>query len=240
MKVLVVGATGATGRQAVKALLARGCKVTALVRSPGPLIDLASDDRLSLVHAGVAELSPEDLARHVSGCAAVVSCLGHNMTFRGMFGEPRRLVTHATRNLCAAIGANAPSQPVRVILMNTAGIRNGDLREPVPLLQSCVLGLLHVLLPPHADNVRAADFLRVEVGRDRPDVQWTVVRPDSLIDEDGVSRYIVHPSPVRSALFNPGKTSRVNVADFMAELATDDTVWARWKFQMPVIYNDVD
>jgi len=32
-------------------------------------------------------------------------------------------------------------------------------------------------------------------------------------------------------------TSRINVANFMAELITDDTLWSTWKGQMPVSYN---
>jgi hypothetical protein len=68
-------------------------------------------------------------------------------------------------------------------------------------------------------------------------IEWVAVRPDSLIDEDRVTEYEVHPSPIRSATFNPGKTSRINVGRFMADLITDDDLWNRWKGQMPVIYN---
>jgi hypothetical protein len=64
------------------------------------------------------------------------------------------------------------------------------------------------------------------------------VRPDTLIEEDHVSGYNLHPSPVRSAIFNPGKTSRINLGHFMALLINDDDLWTQWKGQMPVIYND--
>ena len=68
-------------------------------------------------------------------------------------------------------------------------------------------------------------------------VEWTAVRPDGLIDEEKVSEYEIHPSPIRSAMFNAGKTSRINVAHFMADLITDNNTWNKWKGQMPVIYN---
>jgi hypothetical protein len=68
-------------------------------------------------------------------------------------------------------------------------------------------------------------------------VEWVAVRPDSLIDDDVVSKYEIHPSPTRSAIFNSGKTSRINVGHFMAELMTDDAVWSAWKGKTPVIYN---
>ncbi len=80
-------------------------------------------------------------------------------------------------------------------------------------------------------------MLRVEVGRDDPAIEWAVVRPDSLVDHVDVTGYEAHPSPIRSALFDAGKTSRVNVAHFMADLMTQDDVWCRWRHQMPVLYN---
>jgi hypothetical protein len=63
------------------------------------------------------------------------------------------------------------------------------------------------------------------------------VRPDSLIDRDEVTEVEVHPSPIRSAIFEPGSTSRINVAHLMARLITDKDTWDQWKGQMPVIYN---
>ncbi len=68
-------------------------------------------------------------------------------------------------------------------------------------------------------------------------VEWAAVRPDTLVNEDKVTEYEVHPSPIRSALFNPGKTSRINVAHFMADLVANADTWDKWKGRMPVIYN---
>jgi len=68
-------------------------------------------------------------------------------------------------------------------------------------------------------------------------VEWAVVRPDGLIDEKNISLYEIHPSPTRSAIFNAGKTSRINVAYFMTDLIMDNQTWNQWKVKMPVIYN---
>ena len=71
--------------------------------------------------------------------------------------------------------------------------------------------------------------MRVQIGQDDPMIAWWAVRPDSLIDEEHVTAYEVHPSPIPDAVFDPGKTSRINVAHFMADLATEDAPWGRWQ-----------
>lgn len=238
MTTLVIGASGATGRLLVAQLLDRGHQVRAIVRSPEALpVVLKHHENLSLIQASLLDLSDAEMARYVEGCDAVASCLGHNLNFRGMFGHPRRLVTDASRRLCNAVKANKPAEPVRFVLMNTTANSNRDLQEPVSTGQKFVIGLIRLLLPPQADNEQAADYLRIGIGQHDATIKWAAVRPDSLIDEDEVSRYDVHPSPTRSAIFNPGSTSRINVAHFMADLLTDNDSWNRWQGQMPVIYN---
>jgi hypothetical protein len=238
MTTLVVGASGATGGLLVEQLLNRGVKVKAIVRSTDALsVALRNHQDLSVIEASLLEITESDVARHVKGCDSVASCLGHNMTLKGIYGQPRRLVTDATRRLCHAVSANKPEIPVRFVLMNTTGNSNRDIPERISFAQSCVMGLIRLLLPPHVDNERAADYLRTMIGKSDKDIEWVAVRPDSLTDETTVCEYEVYASPTRSAIFNAGITSRINVAHFMAELITDDDIWTKWKGQMPVIYN---
>lgn len=238
MTTLIVGASGATGRLLVKELLDSGQAVRIIVRSANSLPEsVRNHANLTVIQASVLDLRDAELVRHVQGCTAVLSCLGHNLTFKGMFGNPRRLVTDATRRLCDAIRANAPSEPVKFVLMNTTGNRNRDLNEHISFAQKCVIGLLRLGLPPHVDNEEAADYLRTHVGQYDPMIEWSAVRPDGLIDEPKTTAYDIHKSPIRSAIFDAGSTSRINVAHFMAKLTTDGSLWERWKGQMPVIYN---
>jgi len=238
MTTLVVGASGATGRLLVEQLLKRGQNVRIIVRSPENLSAfLKNHDNVSMIQASVLNLSDAEMARYVKGCGAVASCLGHSISLKGIYGHPRRLVTEATRRLCQAIKANQSAAPTRFVLMNTAGNSNRDLQEPVSLGQRCVIWLLRLLLPPHVDNEKAADYLRTRIGHNDGAIEWVAVRPDNLINEDEVTGYEIHPSPTRSAIFDAGSTSRINVAHFMARLITEDDLWSRWKGQMPVIYN---
>lgn len=238
MSILVVGASGATGRLLVKQLLDKGKLVKAVVRSPEKLPDdLRKNDRLSVIHAVLLDLSDDEMRQQVSGCTAVASCLGHNLTFKGIYGQPRRLVTDAVRRLCNAIKANDPEKPVRFVLMNTTVNSNRDVEEPMSFAQKVVIGLFRLTLPLHVDNEMAADYLRTDIGQHDRQVEWVAVRPDGLLDQATVTEYDLFPSPIRSAIFDAGTTSRINVANFMARLMTQDALWNQWKGQMPVIYN---
>lgn len=236
--ILMVGASGATGRLLVRQLLDNGHKVRAIVRRPGLLpAGIAGHENYTEIVASVHDLGEAEMVRHVGGCDAVASCLGHNLSFKGIFGRPRLLVTDTVRRLCGAIQANHPNSAVRFVLMNSTGNSNRDIPERVSPGQACVILLLRWLLPPHRDNEKAADYLRTRIGQKNGVIEWVAVRPDSLTDADTVSGYDLHPSPIRSAIFDSGSTSRINVAHFMSDLIADDELWRRWQGQMPVIYN---
>ncbi len=238
MSILVVGATGATGRLVVEQLLNSGHDVKVIVRSPEKIPEaLKNQNRLNVINTAILDLSDEEMMQYVNGCDAVVSCLGHTLNLKGLYGHPRKLVTEATRKICNGIESTKPKRPVKYILMNTAGNSNRDINEKISFAHRCVVGMVRFLLPPQSDNEKAADYLRTVIGKDNSMVEWVAVRPDSLVDEKIVTEYTLHASPMRSAIFNPGKTSRINVAHFMIELLTNESLWNNWKGQMPVIYN---
>ena len=238
MTILVAGASGATGRQLIQQLLIQGHNVKAVARSPKKLPESwKSNEHIEIISASLLDLSDKEMMELTLGCQAIASCLGHNLNLKGIYGQPRNLVTDATRRLCNAIETNKPDSPIKFVLMNTTGNRNVDLNEPISFAQKCVIGLLRLLLPPHVDNEKAADYLRTQIGKNNQFIEWAVVRPDSLIDEDKITNYEIHPSPIRSAIFNAGKTSRINVGHFMTSLIGENDLWNKWKGQMPVIYN---
>lgn len=238
MNILIAGASGATGRLLTEELLDRGEFVKVIVRSPEKLpAAIRNHENLEVIHASILDLSDAEMAQHVKGCDAAASCLGHNLNLKGLYGHPRKLVTDAVRRLCEAIKANSPHKSIKFVLMNTTANSNRDLNESISFGEKCVFGLTRLLLPPQADNEQAAEYLRCKIGSKDTLIEWTAVRPDGLTDEDEVTAYEVHPSPIRSAVFDSGQTSRINVGHFMAELITEDDIWQQWKGQMPVVYN---
>jgi uncharacterized protein YbjT (DUF2867 family) len=236
--VLLVGGTGRTGQRVLEQLLSRGICVCAIVRSRRKLAaNLTGNPNLTLVEANLLSLSDEDLQRHLRGRDAVVSCLGHVLSIKGVLGPPHDLVTRATARLCRGIEALQPAAPVKFILMSSVSVhRPGGLDTHRSTFEKAFLWLLRGVLPPAKDNQTAADFLLRDLGSSHPFVQWTAVRPDSLLEGD-VSEYALHEGLV-NGLFAPGSTNMANVAHFMCELVTNSTTWAAWKGKLPVIIND--
>ncbi len=237
-KVLVLGASGATGRLLVEILLQKNVEVIAIVRNANSLTNIdSSHPNLQIVEAEISEIPQSNLAQYLRECEAVLSCLGHNLTFKGMFGHPKRLVTDAIKKVVKTNESINANNKIKIILMNTTGNSNRDIPEKPPYSQRFVISLLRLLLPPHVDNEKAADFLRLQVGQNNNNIEWAAVRPGGLINEDQVSQYDVNASSTRNAIFNAGSTSRINVADFMSDLAVNPELWNEWKGKMPVIYN---
>lgn len=232
MKILVLGATGATGSKVVDDLINQDHQVVALVRNTHKLEPRTG---LTLLNGTALSLGSERLGRLLGDVDGVISCLGHNLTLRGMFGAPRMLVRDSLKRIVAHTSPDRP-HPLKLVLMNSSGVRNLDQSEPISFGQHLVLGLIRILVPPHLDNERAANFLRTECA-DLRHIQWVSVRPDSLVDEEVVSDYELHPAPIRSALFDAGKVSRINVANFISRLVREDELWSQWQGRMPVVYN---
>ena len=131
---------------------------------------------------------------HLDGCDAIVSTLEiHNLSFKGMFGNPRQLVTDSIKKLCKA-SEYTKNKPVKIILMNTVACKNEDLKEKVSFFENCVFFSITLPNPPHSDNEKAADYLRTLIGQNHSNIQWAVVRPDSLINEEEISPYTTHLS----------------------------------------------
>ena len=238
MTTLVVGASGATGKHLVKHLLDKGHSVKVIVRSSAKISDAWKNHKdLQIIEANVLEISEDEMAEHLKDCEAAASCLGHNMNWKGLFGEPRRLVTDAVRLIYNAIKKNEPNSPTKFVLMNTTGYVNNELNEPNSLIQKIVIWLLRLLLPPHVDNEKAAGFLWTNIGQNDRFMEWVSLRPYGLIDKDNISEYEVYASPSKPAVFDSKKARRINVGHFMAELIIKNDLWDKWKGQMPVIFD---
>jgi len=218
-------------------LLLRNLAVRVLVRSAQRLpASSLENPNLTVIKADLLSLGDEDLQRHVQGCDAVISCLGHTLSIKGVFGPPRDLVRDAVKKVCRAIEAVRPAIPIKFILMSSVSVNR---LEPLDTrrggLERACVAMIRGLVPPARDNQRAADFLAQGIGAEHRCIQWVIVRPDTLLN-GGITEYALHEGLV-SSLFQPASTNMANVAHFMCELVANPEAWAAWKGKLPVIVN---
>eukprot|EP00111_Clytia_hemisphaerica_P002415 TCONS_00006917-protein len=234
---LILGASGNTGRRLVEQLLADKQNVKAIVRSKERFQEIIPDhEQLQVIESTALEMTDADFKEAVTGCNAVVSCLGHNLTLKGVYGKPRALVTDSLKKVCTTIQELDLEEPVKVVLMGSNGVANPKGTDNTrPLRERFLLSAVRALTPPHRDNEAAAAYLSKDIGEEASNIEWVVVRPDGLIEGD-VSKYEVFDKPL-PGLFGGGETTRANVAHFMKTLILNDDMWKKWLYQMPVPEN---
>ena len=198
MRLLIVGATGGTGRALVEQALERGHAVTALVRNPSRLPH--ADPRLTVVVGDV--MTPASLDAAVRGQDAVLSALGHKRWF-----YPTHILSEGTRNLIDAMSRHG----VRRLIVETA-LGVGDTWWQMGLYYTLFVRI--VILPFYFfDKGRQEAVVR------RSGLDWTVVRPGAL--NNGPRRGVFRQGPrVGHWLWTVG-ISRADVAGFMLDQVTD-------------------
>ncbi len=199
-RILVVGATGGTGRQLVAQALERGYVVTALVRDPSRLEVV--HPQLTVIRGDVLDEGSVDAA--VRGQDAVLSALGHKRYF-----GPTRILSAGTRNIVRAMEKHGVP---RLVCETSLGI--GDSTGRLGLLYT--LFLIPAILPFYFwDKTRQE---RVVAGSG---VEWVIVRPGALANGDRRGR-CRHGRGIGSFLWTV-RVSRADVADFMLDQLTSDT-----------------
>ena len=205
MKVLIIGATGATGRVLMREALEQGHEVTALARNPSAL---APEDHRPRVLQGNA-LDASQVEAAVADQDAVLSALGTRSS------RPTTLFSQSTHNLISAMNKHG----VRRLVCIT-GIGAGDSKGHVGFLYD------RIMLPFVVKNIYE-DKNRQEEAIKQSDLDWVIVRPARLTDEAAKGEYRVY----LGGSYTAKTISRADVAAFMLAQLTDDT----YVHKMPVI-----
>jgi putative NADH-flavin reductase len=206
-KILILGATGPTGRLITSQALERGHIVTAIVRSP----EKAAEFKGARIILGDAR-DENTLREAVTGQDAVVSALG---TPASPFREVT-LLSKATRALVKVMKAEQVSRLVAI-----TGIGAGDSRGHGGLIFDNVIFPL-LLRHVYADKNRQEAIIR-ESGLD-----WTLVRPSILNNKPDRK-----PVRVLEDLSNVhgGTISRADVASFVLDQVQEGS----WVHRSPLI-----
>ncbi len=207
-RILVLGATGPTGRALVRLAASRGHTVSALVRRPDsagfpPDVKVSRGDLLD----------PPTLTSALRDQDAVLSAVGTKLS-----RKPTTQLSDGTRNLVSAMEREGPRR-----LICITGIGAGDSRGHGSLLYDWVV-LPLLLNEIYKDKTRQEEIIRAS------SLLWTIVRPAELSNAPP-------GKPIRVATnlegFRGSKISREDVAAFML----DQLFETKYLRQLPSISN---
>lgn len=197
-KLLIIGASGRTGRLVLARSLSRGHVVSVLVRDRS---------RLSIMHPGMRVFTgdvrvPEDIAPAMLGQDAVISMLAQPTS------SSVDIFSEGTRNLADAAEIAGVR---RFITVSAAPVGVEPEKLPVPMR-------LALLLPGSAATYYDMEVMENEL-MERENLDWTIVRPAVLCD--------TAPGQVRIEVgeFVPGgiSTARIDLSEFLVQLVSSDS-----------------
>jgi putative NADH-flavin reductase len=200
MNLLIVGATGGTGRALLDQALGQGHTVTAFVRNPAKL--RVTHERLRVVTGNVLDYDSIDTA--VQGKDAVLSALGHKRWF-----IKTTILSEGTKNIISAMEKHGVR---RFICETSLGV--GDSRGR--------LGLYYTLFViPFITFFYFKDKRRQEQLIRESSLDWVIVRPGQLTNRRKRANYR-HGEKIGSYVLTV-RISRADVADFMLRQLTDNS-----------------
>jgi putative NADH-flavin reductase len=198
-KLLILGATGATGRHVLAKATAAAMDVTVLVRDPSKLSGLPQPSRIV---TGSVTGDGSALADAMVEQDAVISTLGRRSSLNGD-------------------GLFTLGMPLIVRTMETAGVRRlivtsafgvGATRVNMPWLPRFLAATM--LRSLYADKEQGDKAIRAS------HLDWTIVYPSGLTNAPGTSEYRVGEQlPLRGF----PTISRADLADFLLRLIGDET-----------------
>lgn len=193
MKLVIFGANGPTGRQAVKQALAGGHTVTAVARKPDNYPIQAQ--HLHVVAADVTD--PGQVANAIVGSEAVISA----------FGVPysRNPITVYSKGMMNIITGMNHHNITRLVCVTSTSISPGQTPGESWFWRKTLIPFLrHVIGRTLYD-----DMQRMETTVEQSDLDWTIVRPGGLFNTaDPTSDYKVSAGRLAGRM-----TSRADLAE---------------------------
>ena len=200
LRILIIGATGGTGRQLLAQALELGHEVTVLVRNPSKL--RVEHPHLKVIKGDVLDYPSVEAAMH--GQSAVLCALGHKRWF-----SPNKILSDGTRNILRAMQS---CRVPRLICETSLGIGNSVGRLGLPY----TFFVIPLILPFYFwDKVRQEEAIAAS------DLDWVIVRPGVL--KNSAPRGNYRSGQNLGNFIWPVRIARADVADFMLRQLTDDT-----------------
>ncbi|NUP05464.1 MAG: SDR family NAD(P)-dependent oxidoreductase [Polyangiaceae bacterium] len=203
MKIVVIGATGGSGRAAVERLVAEGHEVTAFSRNADPLREISSSIRV--LNGDV--MNEEDLDRAIAGQDAVVVTLGISESALRvrLFGAAKTrddVRSAGTRNVIRAMRRHGVQ---KLVVQTSFGV--GETKTKLPFIYDLMFKML--LKQQIADTERQEEEVRAS------GLDWVLAQPVNLTDAVTEGPAFASAAGETRSM----KISRREVGRFLAEAA---------------------
>ncbi|HTH81558.1 MAG TPA: SDR family oxidoreductase [Mucilaginibacter sp.] len=203
---LIIGANGGVGLQAVQLALQAGHKVTAIVRNPARLT--LTHPNLDVVKGDI--LLPGSFESHLKNKDAVISAIGVS---GGLFNDkPTTLYSQGAANLLQVMNRQGVK---RVFFISASAL---EVSPVIPFFVRLIAKyIIQKLLRHMYNNLRLMEKLVKE-----SEMNWTIMRPPQLTDKPVTGRYRI---AINHYLKNCLKISRADVAHFMVNNITSEAIY---------------
>lgn len=203
MKILIIGATGRTGRLIVQEALKQGYDLHVLVRDQSKM---TTNSKSIKVYQGTPS-HREDVAAAMQGCDLVISALSIARASDAPWSKlitPRNFISESIKNVIDV----ADQQNVqRFITISAWGV--GETKKDIPIWLKWLIKHTN-MRPVYAEHESQEKLLRSS------HLRWTAVRPVALNDSKKIKRLKVSLNNVpKPSLY----ISRRSVAKFIVDIA---------------------
>ncbi len=200
MQILILGATGGTGRWLVTRALDQGHSVTALIRNPASL--KFKHERLKVVKGDIGNKAALDEAVH--GTEAVISTLGTRFKLRTLveITKPVDFYSGSIKHIMAAMEKGGVKRFIGLTSIAT---------NPQPQDTGLMNKIFFVMLREAFQDMR-----RMEEAVKASSLDWTIVRPSRLTNKPPQGSYKIGPDYDLAA----NVVSRTDLAGFLLDTLT--------------------
>jgi putative NADH-flavin reductase len=216
MKVLLLGATGRTGKLILQQLIQRGHIVHALVREKSKVNLIA--ETLTVFEGST--LDADVLSTAMAGCEAIISALNVSRNNDFPWSALRTPVDFLSTTMKNILPLAAKHQLKRIIIISAWGV--SETRKDIPVWFRWTMDHSNIS-PAYKDHELQEQMLAAT------DLYWTAIRPVGLTN--------FSLKPVKISLNNIPKPSLLISRKSVAAFAVDVLEQAAFIGQAPVIFN---
>jgi putative NADH-flavin reductase len=199
MNITIIGASAGIGLEAVKRGLDRNHSIMTLSRSD---IEIEEKKWLKVIIGDATNKA--DLLSSIQNADAIIVTLGtgKNMNATTLFSDFAQLMVEIQKE-----------NKIDVPFIFVTGFGAGESKNYVPWLVK--MFLKYFLKDVYADKTKMEEIIT------NSDLNWTVVRPGRLLDEELTEKYRIENKLFKG--INIGGINRTDVADFLIKQAEEQT-----------------